>query len=1245
MRRISRNELSRSALLAQRCSADGNWLPNKTLSACEVASGHRAPTEGQFLLVMVSFVFSTSQNKQVYQMENTSRTSLNPSSVSEANPAAITAQTFEGYKAAVRRLYSVARDWDADNKKNTSLRDSAIGENTSRRDSGISATVSWRDSANKRNASQRDDSIGTLEEMSENDKGILFDLRKATAKLLSEPERAALVTERNTLQKTLDGSRLVSSSELHKKSWSKEDGCSWGCGTTIVIGIITLIAAAQPGVHMSAGGIFLLILFYFGAGFIIPIIRSEIHNSTVDSGEQNNARIQNTKSRLDDVKKMLGKQKSLDDEIFDLRRKGRLVDFSSMLLAEAAFAEKTREIDAKFSKRKNEIGAEFSKRNTEIEGKYTEDRSAIYRASEEKAEMAHDKFNKEKQAIAGKYKALWDDAVKALAMFPPAIAKAQPAFKEFPPFVWLENLDRFPAALVIGDVLVARNQEGFSTSIPILFQFPFTNALLSTADTSPDCLSAIVWRLLVSLPVGGLHFTVCDPLKLGKSFQDFLTLTDAGEALFTGGKVLTAPAEVTAGIDAEFDELTRRTQQHLRDGSSWAEYNSKTDMPLPYRLLLVFDAPEALSHDSLGKLAGLIERGPRNGILPVLAMKDNWQTDSRGRNNDEVIAWKKENEKHFQGLEEVAPSFYKEYAGSDSLKFSSDPELPKSQETKKAILKEVVTLYTKQKKQTRPVTALWGGKPEWKEDGSVPEFLEIPLGWRDNGLTAVLRIGGDKPHTLLAGKPGSGKSNLLHVLLHSLAHHYSPEQARVFLLDYKQGTEMAVYARHKLPHAMLVATESDVEFGVSVLQRIEAEIQRRADVFKEAGIKDFPDQEEKIPREKRFPRWLCIIDEFQVLFGEDRANAAATEKLMEMILKQGRAFGLHVILSTQTLRGLSGTGFSQMYGQIANRLCLACDPMDSNVALGNPDASLLNSPPEALVNEKFGAREANVVFRVPEAKAGICEEHLERLREHANATARAEQAPRVFSGESLPGMPGAEMFAKEAAGAKTPVLLLGRRLNYEEELMSCKLQRRAGSNLLCLGGGDSAALRGGLLRSLAQSMAAARGEALLMSLRDEEEQVNLSEFFADGAGLRDLSSAPEAEIAAALELPAERLETPRFLIIDGLDFARIFRSEGYKPTQAAAALKKYLAEGLQKSCWTIAFGDDWKRLREWFRDLIPEFGIRVGYCMSESNAGMFFGDNIKGLEKANRAFFKDDVMLKESWFRPFAVPDQETDRK
>ena len=60
----------------------------------------------------------------------------------------------------------------------------------------------------------------------------------------------------------------------------------------------------------------------------------------------------------------------------------------------------------------------------------------------------------------------------------------------------------------------------------------------------------------------------------------------------------------------------------------------------------------------------------------------------------------------------------------------------------------------------------------------------------------------------------------------------------MYLIDFKKGVEFKTYATHSLPHARVIAVESEREFGLSVIENLDAELRRRGDLFREAGAQD-----------------------------------------------------------------------------------------------------------------------------------------------------------------------------------------------------------------------------------------------------------------------------------------------------------------------------------------------------------------------------------------------------------------------
>ena len=117
---------------------------------------------------------------------------------------------------------------------------------------------------------------------------------------------------------------------------------------------------------------------------------------------------------------------------------------------------------------------------------------------------------------------------------------------------------------------------------------------------------------------------------------------------------------------------------------------------------------------------------------------------------------------------------------------------------------------------------------------------------------------GTSQHALIAGKTGSGKSTMLHALITNIALTYSPDEAELYLIDFKKGVEFRAYAVNKLPHARVIAIESEREFGLSVLQRLDGIMKERGEKYRQAGANDLKGYRAARPGRKKPPAasWL-----------------------------------------------------------------------------------------------------------------------------------------------------------------------------------------------------------------------------------------------------------------------------------------------------------------------------------------------------------------------------------------------------
>ena len=103
--------------------------------------------------------------------------------------------------------------------------------------------------------------------------------------------------------------------------------------------------------------------------------------------------------------------------------------------------------------------------------------------------------------------------------------------------------------------------------------------------------------------------------------------------------------------------------------------------------------------------------------------------------------------------------------------------------------------------------------------------IDVPLGRAGATKLQHMRLGkGTSQHVLVAGKTGSGKSTLLHALIINVALYYGPDEVEFYLIDFKKGVEFKPYATHRLPHARVIAIESDREFGLSTLGQVAVRI-------------------------------------------------------------------------------------------------------------------------------------------------------------------------------------------------------------------------------------------------------------------------------------------------------------------------------------------------------------------------------------------------------------------------------------
>ena len=190
-------------------------------------------------------------------------------------------------------------------------------------------------------------------------------------------------------------------------------------------------------------------------------------------------------------------------------------------------------------------------------------------------------------------------------------------------------------------------------------------------------------------------------------------------------------------------------------------------------------------------------------------------------------------------------------------------------------------------------------------------------------------------NAIITGAVGQGKSNLISVIIHSLCQRYSPQELQLYLLDFKEGVTFKPFSNigqdEYLPHAKALGLESDVSFGIAVLNSLYEEYQRRMSLLKKNSVKSIRELRACHP-EIQIPRILVIIDEFQMMFGSEMQEGQKVADLLEKSVRLFRAAGIHFILASQTISGnvVLAQKRDSIFGQVPIRIALKNSISTSN---------------------------------------------------------------------------------------------------------------------------------------------------------------------------------------------------------------------------------------------------------------------------------------------------------------------------
>lgn len=800
-------------------------------------------------------------------------------------------------------------------------------------------------------------------------------------------------------------------------------------------------------------------------------------------------------------------------------------------------------------------------------------------------------------------------------------------------------------------------------TLPLTLGFPDCGSVfIETEGPCDEKVAALfnqaILSILTASPAGKAAFTILDPVGLGQNFAGLMHLADYEEQLINR-RIWTQRDQIDERLAELNEHIEKVIQMYLRNEyETITQYNEQAgSVAEKYHFLVLADFPAHFTETSVQRLQSILLSGARCGVF-VLMHWNRQQKAPEGFVPDDF--------RHSAlCLRRTAQGFIidESLAKAGAVVTLDAPPPP---DLELALVHRIGKASVDSNRVEVPFETIAPAPDHLWEDSTTYE-LRVPVGRTGATKLQYLAIGkGTRQHALFAGKTGSGKSTLFHVIITNLALHCSPDEVEFYLIDFKKGVEFKCYAEHRLPHARVIAIESDREFGLSVLQRVDEELRRRGDLFRALGAQDIAGYK-KAGGTEPMPRSLLIIDEFQEFFVEDDTVAQNASVLFDRIVRQGRAFGIHVLLGSQTLGGAYTLARATL-GQMVIRVALQCNEADAALIMdeNNPAPRLLTRPGEGIYNDAAGAVEGNSPFQVVWIGDEVRDRYLAQIQALAQSRHADREPPIVFEGNAPADVAqnsrlAALLKSPPAAAPAIPVAWLGAP-NAIKGPTEAAFPRQSGSHLLVVGQREEAITTLLGLSLIALAAQHPRGRAQFYFFHSAAPGT------ADAAFLEDLlprlahpvtlvraQDVPTAMSSLGEELQRRNTEgateaPPVFVFVHGLHKFKKLRHEddmdfsfgssdddsGPKP---GALFNTLITEGAALGMHLIATLDTYNNVARCLsRKALTEFEMRVVFQMSANDSASLI-DSTKAADLGlHRALLYSEQQGTLETFRPYAQP-------
>ena len=477
-------------------------------------------------------------------------------------------------------------------------------------------------------------------------------------------------------------------------------------------------------------------------------------------------------------------------------------------------------------------------------------------------------------------------------------------------------------------------------SLPLLLQADTSHLFFvnnkDQEGVTMESIKGFICRYLLNMPVSGVNCYFIDGYRSGADFNLYFPLNEVDKNIVKN-EVATSSQSINKLLDMILGSNENLVGKKLIGYDNLFDFNKQAgNVYERYSLLVIDSFPKGFNDEAFDKLERILIKSEQCGVSVIINYDENLYSDEYCDITKRIELIKQHMNCYFHSSDMLFPEDGMPY----TFHFKKVPDCWNK------LLKIYANSVVTNSKKSEPLHSLLFNDEKLFARNSCKNLV-IPFGVGGPGKIQNLIFGEGISHSgILVGTTGSGKSTLLHSIILSAIAHYGPDELSLYLLDFKEGMEFSLYSNNQVPQVKFVSIESQQELGLSVLNRLCAEITDRSEKFKKAKAKDIEAYRENTGNV--MPRILVIIDEFHALF-DLNTNYKVAEKCadhMKTLIKQGRSFGINVLVASQGIAHLHDISLdSGLYAQMTVRIALKCDVEDAEFMFRiNPK-----------VTEKFGS--------------------------------------------------------------------------------------------------------------------------------------------------------------------------------------------------------------------------------------------------------------------------------------------------